>query len=412
MIQPGGPYFKMPWEKIHKVSIATMTINMALDLEDPTANDSGTRLEAVTKDQLNTGLTGQIRYRVSEANLYAFLFGIKKPFVHVMAYFVSVLRQRIANFEAKPAALPRRRGRRAPDAAAPLAGSEMTGISINDLRKNLRDLNEYMDNECRSAPARYGVIFDASLITGIDPPPEVESALAAINTAHNQVSSDISLAQAARRSARRAIAARGGNRDAAGAGRSGAGQIAGRGTGGAAPRRAGRAGRLPAERAAGALRQGRSRSIWRRANDRLAIRPSLAAALIVFVAAFLAEPVLLGLARIFGLYAIVQERTCRVYVLFGKVVGVLDEPGLHFLPAKLGAVGVRRSTSWAPATCWTCGSTRNTCAASRSIPKKARPWASASGTRCGSAIRWRTCSRIPIRAARCAPTSATPRCAA
>ncbi len=40
------------------------------------------------------------------------------------------------------------------------------------------------------------VVLDASLITGIDPPPEVESALAAINTAHNQVSSDISLAQA------------------------------------------------------------------------------------------------------------------------------------------------------------------------------------------------------------------------
>ena len=75
--------------------------------------------------------------------------------------------------------------------------NEVPGVSINDLRKNLRDLNEYMDNECRSAPARYGVILDASLITGIDPPPEVESALAAINTAHNQVSSDISLAQAA-----------------------------------------------------------------------------------------------------------------------------------------------------------------------------------------------------------------------
>jgi hypothetical protein len=39
--------------------------------------------------------------------------------------------------------------------------------------------------------------LDASLITGIDPPAEVESALAAINTAYNQVSSDISLAQAA-----------------------------------------------------------------------------------------------------------------------------------------------------------------------------------------------------------------------
>src|SRR5262249_25897095 len=143
-------------------------------------NDAGTRLEAVTKDQLNTGLTGQIRYRVSEKNLYAYLFGIKKPIVHVMGYFVSVLRQRIANFESKPSGL-------AADA----------DVSINDLRQNLRDLNDYMDQECRSAPARYGVELDASLITGIDPPPEVESALASINTAHNQVSSDISLAQAA-----------------------------------------------------------------------------------------------------------------------------------------------------------------------------------------------------------------------
>ncbi|HTX35538.1 MAG TPA: SPFH domain-containing protein [Bryobacteraceae bacterium] len=196
VIPPGGPYFKMPWEKIHKVSIATMTINMAVDLEDSHANNGGTRLDAVTKDQLNTGLTGQIRYRVSEANLYAFLFGIKRPFIHVLAYFVSVLRQHIANFEAKPSPPADATAAVTPDPAAALASGEMTGISINDLRKNLRDLNEYMDKECRATPARYGVIFDASLITGIDPPPDVESALAAINTAHNQVSSDISLAQA------------------------------------------------------------------------------------------------------------------------------------------------------------------------------------------------------------------------
>jgi len=62
----------------------------------------------------------------------------------------------------------------------------------------------------------------------------------------------------------------------------------------------------------------------------------LAAALIAFVGAFVAEPVLLAIGRIFGLYAVVQERTCRVYMLFGKVIGVLDEPGLHFLPGKLG----------------------------------------------------------------------------
>ena len=192
VIPPGGPYFKMPWERIYKISIATTTANMALDLEDPAANDRGSRLDAVTKDQLNTGLTGQIRYRVSEANLYAFLFGIKRPMVHVMAYFVSVLRQKIASFEAK-SATP---AVAAEGAAPPLLGADVIGISINDLRKNLRDLNEYMDQECLSTAARYGVVFDASLITGIDPPPEVESALAAINTAYNQVSSDISLAHA------------------------------------------------------------------------------------------------------------------------------------------------------------------------------------------------------------------------
>jgi hypothetical protein len=70
------------------------------------------------------------------------------------------------------------------------------GVSINDLRKNLNDLNEQMDRQCASSAARYGMVLDASLITGIDPPHEIESALAAINTAHNEVSSNISLAQA------------------------------------------------------------------------------------------------------------------------------------------------------------------------------------------------------------------------
>jgi len=168
------------------VSVATQTINMAYDLENPNANEDGTMLEAVTKDQLNTGLTGQIRYCVSEKNLYAFLFGVKSPIVHVMGYFTSVLRERIANFEAPKVDAEQESAQEA----------AVAGISINDLRKNLRDLNEYMDSECASSAARYGIALDASLITGIDPPQEVESALAAINTAYNQVSSDISLAQA------------------------------------------------------------------------------------------------------------------------------------------------------------------------------------------------------------------------
>lgn len=187
VIMPGGPYFKWPWEKIHKVSIATQTVNMAFDPTDPKANRNNTVLEAVTKDQLNIGLSGQIRYRVSDKNLYANIFAVKNPLAHVMGYFVSVLRERIANFEAPD---------KVDDFIPEQAASIVQGISINDLRKNLRDINDHMDKECKVSAARYGVVLEASLITEIDPPAEVESALAAINTAHNQVSSDISLAQA------------------------------------------------------------------------------------------------------------------------------------------------------------------------------------------------------------------------
>ena len=113
--------------------IATETVNMAWDPEDPSANANGTILEAVTKDQLNTGLTGQIRYRVSERNLYAYLFGVKRPIAHVMGYFVSVLRERIANFEAPPSTKVPEAGSGGLDIAS------VAGISINDIRKNLRD---------------------------------------------------------------------------------------------------------------------------------------------------------------------------------------------------------------------------------------------------------------------------------
>lgn len=57
---------------------------------------------------------------------------------------------------------------------------------------------------------------------------------------------------------------------------------------------------------------------------------------ITMVGCFMAVPLLLNIARILGLYALVNERQCNVYVLFGKVLVTLDEPGLHFLPFKIG----------------------------------------------------------------------------
>jgi regulator of protease activity HflC (stomatin/prohibitin superfamily) len=60
------------------------------------------------------------------------------------------------------------------------------------------------------------------------------------------------------------------------------------------------------------------------------------AAVGTFIGLFVATPILSGLLRMFGFYTVVQERQCKVYILFGKVILTLDEPGLHLLWFKLG----------------------------------------------------------------------------
>jgi regulator of protease activity HflC (stomatin/prohibitin superfamily) len=52
--------------------------------------------------------------------------------------------------------------------------------------------------------------------------------------------------------------------------------------------------------------------------------------LIVFIGCFILVPTILGILRFLGFYVIVEERQSLVYVLFGKVRLILDEPGLHF----------------------------------------------------------------------------------
>lgn len=61
-----------------------------------------------------------------------------------------------------------------------------------------------------------------------------------------------------------------------------------------------------------------------------------ASAAVTFLLFLIGVPIAGAICRMFGIYTIVQERQCKVYVLFGKVVGTIEEPGLHFLPAKLG----------------------------------------------------------------------------
>lgn len=60
------------------------------------------------------------------------------------------------------------------------------------------------------------------------------------------------------------------------------------------------------------------------------------AAVITFISMWFVMPIFLFFLRQIGLYTIVQEGTCQVYILFGKVIGILREPGLHILPFRLG----------------------------------------------------------------------------
>lgn len=191
VVRPGGPYFKFPWQQVHKVSVATQSVDLSWD-----PSKAQSTIEAVTKDNLTTGVNGQIRYRISENNLYAYLFGVTSPLEHVMGYFVSVLRERIANFVDPKGQSLVDEAEMGEDGPKGSAVELSEGVSINDLRKNLPLLNQYMEEQCQSTTGRYGIELDAALITEIDPPREVDRALSAINSTRNQVAADISTARA------------------------------------------------------------------------------------------------------------------------------------------------------------------------------------------------------------------------
>lgn len=173
VIQPGGPYFKWPWQKLHKVDMTIRTVDITWD---PDVEQQS--IEAVTKDNLTVHISGQLRWKPCERNLYAYLFAIAYPAAHVIGYFISALRDQVATFHGET------------------AEGAVEGVSINDLRRNLSLINTFMEDACRKTAARYGIDFDAALITNIDPPADVDEALASINTTQNQVAAAISQARA------------------------------------------------------------------------------------------------------------------------------------------------------------------------------------------------------------------------
>lgn len=62
----------------------------------------------------------------------------------------------------------------------------------------------------------------------------------------------------------------------------------------------------------------------------------LITAVLTFIASLVLVPVLLKLAEFFCFFAVVHEREAQVFLLFGRVIGTIDEPGLHILPLAIG----------------------------------------------------------------------------
>ncbi len=62
--------------------------------------------------------------------------------------------------------------------------------------------------------------------------------------------------------------------------------------------------------------------------------------IVSLAAGFLAVPIFLAVLRILGMYAIVRERQCIVFELFGTVRAVMTRPGLHFPWLRMGPMAL------------------------------------------------------------------------
>lgn len=62
----------------------------------------------------------------------------------------------------------------------------------------------------------------------------------------------------------------------------------------------------------------------------------LSGALLTFFGLLIGLPIFLGILKYLCWFTTVNECRCKVFVLFGKVIGVISEPGLHVTPFAIG----------------------------------------------------------------------------
>jgi regulator of protease activity HflC (stomatin/prohibitin superfamily) len=166
-----GLHFKAPWQHAHDVIMMEQNLELS--------GEKGGSV-AMASDGTLLRLDSILRYQPVEAQLEAFVFGLRAPMEHITGLFQCLLRNEIANFQGVQG-----------DTQVVPAGTEMAtrrdlaarqdGGSYALIRRERRMLNERIERFCRERMGdRYGVRFNAVDLTDILPPDELADALNAV----------------------------------------------------------------------------------------------------------------------------------------------------------------------------------------------------------------------------------------
>lgn len=167
-----GIHWVWPWEKAHCFS----TMERILDLSGP---DGGRH--AMTSDGTILRIDSKIRFRPLEKHLYSYMFDLKNPMEHIKELFTCLIRNEIANF----------RNSKVDGDCREFVGS------YAELRRDRNHFNFLLEDFCqKQIGSFYGVKFNAVDLIDILPPPELESALNAIQNAKTEAQTIYSRAEA------------------------------------------------------------------------------------------------------------------------------------------------------------------------------------------------------------------------
>jgi regulator of protease activity HflC (stomatin/prohibitin superfamily) len=162
-----GPHLRIPWYKIHRVSLRERLSPVSQEAADALLARDGTPLR----------IDATVRYRVQPDHLERYLFGLESSTDHLDYYYRSILRTAIANFDAE---IP-----------------HSAGTSFEVLRQERRQLVEELNRQYRThIKEHYGIGFNAIDVSALSPPQELEDALNAVLQAQTLANSQRDQAEA------------------------------------------------------------------------------------------------------------------------------------------------------------------------------------------------------------------------